>query len=61
MRVLFTPHGALGHFHPLVPIARAAARAGHDVVFATPASFAPMFESSGIRRRYVWDTGQCVP
>jgi hypothetical protein len=49
MRVLFTSHGALGHFHPLVPIARTAARAGHDVVFATPASFAPMVERSGFR------------
>ena len=49
MRILFTCSAALGHLHPLVPIARAAAQAGHDVAFATPGSFAPMVERSGFR------------
>lgn len=49
MRILFTCTPGLGHFHPLVPIARAAAQAGHDVAFATSASFAPMVERSGFR------------
>lgn len=40
MRVLFTCAAELGHFLPLLPVARAAAGAGHDVAFAVPASFA---------------------
>jgi len=35
MRLLFTALGGGGHFHPLVPIAQAAQRAGHDVAFAS--------------------------
>lgn len=34
MRVLFTFAGGAGHAEPLVPIARAALAAGHDVAFA---------------------------
>jgi UDP:flavonoid glycosyltransferase YjiC (YdhE family) len=49
VRVLFTCHSALGHFHPLVPIAQAMMDAGHEVAFPTPASFAPMVERSGFR------------
>jgi len=41
MRVLFTTQPGLGHFHPLVPLARAVQAAGHEVAFACPASFAP--------------------
>jgi UDP:flavonoid glycosyltransferase YjiC (YdhE family) len=33
MRILFTFVGGRGHFEPLVPIARAAAAAGHEVAF----------------------------
>jgi UDP:flavonoid glycosyltransferase YjiC (YdhE family) len=47
MRVIFTTQGALGHFHPLVPIARAAVQAGHEVAFATQPPFAPTVERSG--------------
>lgn len=35
MRLLFTTLGGGGHFHPLMPIAEAAQRAGHDVAFAS--------------------------
>lgn len=49
MRILFTCTPGLGHFHPLVPIARAAIQAGHDVAFATPASFVPTVERAGFR------------
>jgi len=49
MRVLFTFGGGGGHFHPLVPLARALATAGHDVGFASPASFAPHVKASGFR------------
>jgi UDP:flavonoid glycosyltransferase YjiC (YdhE family) len=49
MRVLFTCSAALGHLHPLVPIARAAVEAGHDVAFATQAPFVPTVERCGFR------------
>ena len=34
MRILFTSRGSAGHVGPLAPFARAAARAGHDVLVA---------------------------
>ena len=48
-RILFTTLPATGHFHPLVPLARAAVAAGHEVAFATPASFCPTVEAVGFR------------
>jgi len=47
MRILFTTLQASGHFHPLVPIARAAVAAGHEVAFACAASFVPTVERVG--------------
>lgn len=47
MRVLFTTTAGAGHFHPLVPIAQAAAKAGHVIAFACPASFRPTVEALG--------------
>jgi hypothetical protein len=47
MRILFTTLPATGHFHPLVPIARAAVAAGHDVAIATAASFGPAVVATG--------------
>ena len=38
MRVLFTSTPQYGHFHPLVPFARAMAEAEHEISFATPAA-----------------------
>lgn len=49
MRMLFTTLPMLGHFHPLVPIARAAQEAGHDVAIASAASFAPYIERAGFQ------------
>ena len=46
MRVLFTCLPAHGHFHPLVPLARAAAAAGHDVAFATGEPFRGSVEAA---------------
>jgi len=37
----------LGHFHPLVPLAGAFARAGHDVAFATSPYFQDRVETAG--------------
>ncbi|SER73187.1 glycosyltransferase [Lentzea albida] len=39
MRILFSCRPAHGHLFPLVPLARAAQRAGHEVVFATGGGF----------------------
>jgi len=49
MRVLFTCIPAYGHFHPLLPFARALADAGHEVAFATGANFAPVVAHTGFR------------
>jgi UDP:flavonoid glycosyltransferase YjiC (YdhE family) len=38
-----------GHFHPLVPVARAVVAAGHDVAFVGAASFVPTVERVGFR------------
>lgn len=47
MRILFTFAGGSGHFEPLVPIARAAARAGHAVAFAGQPVMVPAIEAAG--------------
>jgi UDP:flavonoid glycosyltransferase YjiC (YdhE family) len=47
--VLFTIQPALGHFHPVVPLARALVAAGHEVAFATSRSFCPVVEAAGLR------------
>lgn len=39
MQILFSCRPAYGHLFPLVPLARAAREAGHDVVFATGPGF----------------------
>jgi UDP:flavonoid glycosyltransferase YjiC (YdhE family) len=47
MRFLFaSTHGA-GHFGPLVPLARACERAGHEVLVAAPPKLAPAVEAAG--------------
>jgi UDP:flavonoid glycosyltransferase YjiC (YdhE family) len=47
MRFLFTTIPGSGHFHPLVPTARALRGRGHDVAFAASATFAPAIEAAG--------------
>jgi UDP:flavonoid glycosyltransferase YjiC (YdhE family) len=47
MRFLFTTIPGSGHFHPLVPTARALQGRGHDVVFAASPTFAPAIEAAG--------------
>lgn len=48
MRVLFTVQPSTGHLHPLVPVATALARAGHDVAVCSSASFRPDVEAFGL-------------
>jgi UDP:flavonoid glycosyltransferase YjiC (YdhE family) len=47
MRFLFTTIPGSGHFHPLVPTARALQHRGHAVAFAASPSFAPAIEAAG--------------
>jgi UDP:flavonoid glycosyltransferase YjiC (YdhE family) len=48
VRVLFTTTGHSGHLLPLVPLARACKRAGHDVLIATHAPRADNVERLGL-------------
>ena len=48
MRVLFSSLGSYGHTLPLVPLARATADAGHDVVFATTTAMEPTLSAAGL-------------
>ncbi len=49
MRVLFTSPAGLGHIHPMVPLARAMAARGHEVMWAAPADGVDHIENAGIR------------
>jgi UDP:flavonoid glycosyltransferase YjiC (YdhE family) len=46
-RILFSCVGGDGHFHPLVPLARAFADGGHEVAFATAPSLREHVEKAG--------------
>lgn len=48
MRLLFATTAGTGHFHPLVPVARACVQAGHDVRVAAPQSFAEAVARTGL-------------
>ncbi len=47
MRFLFTMHPMYGHFHSLVPLAKALKDCGHEVAFATGKSFGPVVQRVG--------------
>jgi UDP:flavonoid glycosyltransferase YjiC (YdhE family) len=49
MRVLFSNLAGSGHFHPLVPTARALQQAGHEVAFATPEESHEAVKASGFQ------------
>ncbi len=49
MRILFTFIGGMGHFEPLVPVARASVAAGHEVVVACSGGLATRVEATGFR------------
>jgi UDP:flavonoid glycosyltransferase YjiC (YdhE family) len=49
MRILFTFVGGLSHLTPLVPVARAAQHAGHDVAVAGSGGLVPRIEAAGFR------------
>jgi UDP:flavonoid glycosyltransferase YjiC (YdhE family) len=47
MRVFFTCVIGYGHFHPMLPLARAFEAAGHAVAFATDPGFSPSVAAAG--------------
>ena len=47
MRVLLTTQPAYGHFHPMLPLATALRKAGHEVRFATGARFCEVVRTAG--------------
>jgi UDP:flavonoid glycosyltransferase YjiC (YdhE family) len=49
MRVLVSTTAGAGHFSPLVPVARACADGGHEVLVAAPESFRDSVTSAGFR------------
>lgn len=49
MKFLFTTQPGYGHFYPLVPLAEAAQRVGHEVFFASSAPFCPSVEDAGFK------------
>jgi UDP:flavonoid glycosyltransferase YjiC (YdhE family) len=54
MRVLISSNPMFGHVNTLLPVASAARRAGHDVVFATGSSMTGRLESEGFE---TWSVG----
>ncbi|AXB47006.1 glycosyltransferase [Amycolatopsis albispora] len=48
MRIIFSSLDAFGHFYPLLPLAKAARAAGHEVAFATGEQFHPTLTGLGI-------------
>lgn len=49
MKVLFPIIPGHGHFFPTLPLAIALKSAGHDVSFATSASYGPTIEEHGFK------------
>jgi UDP:flavonoid glycosyltransferase YjiC (YdhE family) len=47
VRFLFTVHPMYGHFHAMVPVARAVQQSGHEVGFATGKGFGAVVRHSG--------------
>ena len=54
MRILFTCYPGFGHLHPMLPLARAAQRAGHEVAIATGPDLAPRAARYGFE---TWPVG----
>ncbi|HEV2639840.1 MAG TPA: nucleotide disphospho-sugar-binding domain-containing protein [Actinocrinis sp.] len=49
MRILFSFIGGVGHFHPLIPVARAAEAAGHEVAVAGSGALTAAIGAAGFR------------
>ena len=57
MRILLTTTAGIGHLHPLVPLARAARAAGHQVGVAAPASLGSVLADRGLQHLELPDYG----
>ncbi|HKS53132.1 MAG TPA: glycosyltransferase [Pseudonocardiaceae bacterium] len=57
MRILFTSLPAYGHVNTMLPLARQARSAGHDVAFATGAELVPEIERRGFE---TWQVGPSI-
>lgn len=49
MRILFSSMSAQSHIAPMLPLARTAARAGHDVAFATAPDTGASVQRAGLQ------------
>jgi UDP:flavonoid glycosyltransferase YjiC (YdhE family) len=58
MRILLTAFPGYGHVYPILPMARAAQRAGHDVVIATGPNLTAMVAQFGLTTWQVGTTGK---
>ena len=54
MRILYTSNPLVGHWLPMLPLARAAQEAGHDVIIATGPDAVPEIERRGFT---TWSIG----
>lgn len=54
MRILLITNPLYGHLNPMLPVARAARRAGHEVVVAAAADIAPLAQGEGLA---TWPVG----
>ena len=61
MRVLFTTPAGLGHIHPTVPLARAMAARGHDVLWAVPPDGVHHVARAGIASAVIGTAGLTQP
>jgi UDP:flavonoid glycosyltransferase YjiC (YdhE family) len=60
MRLLFSFAGGAGHFEPLVPVARAAAAAGHEVAVTCAAAMLGVVEGRGFAALRTVDADECA-
>ena len=58
MRILFSSWPAYGHLLPMLPLARAAVRAGHDVLISSGADISGLIERRGFRAHQAGPTLQ---
>ncbi len=49
MKVLLTTEPSYGHFHPMVPLAKAIEKSGHEVTVACARSFCQAVEAAGLK------------
>src|ERR1700730_16001274 len=61
MRVLITTPGFVGHVYPMVPLAKAIAARGHDVLWALPDAGVVHVERTGLRAVATGGAGFVTP